>query len=106
MKKLIYKDNKKRTTVHNFEKKKKILSSIFKNNSLSIFIRWNALNKLSNSPKNVNSVRLNQRCIITGRKTKTNKILRLIFFSNTIYGSLNVKDKHIPFQLWPLKFTS
>jgi len=92
MKKLIYKDNKKRTTVHNFEKKKKILSSIFKNNSLSIFIRWNALNKLSNSPKNVNSVRLNQRCIITGRKTKTNKIFkfsRLKFLQLARKGSIS-----------------
>ena len=73
MKKLIYKDKHKRQTVLNFENKKNILSSIFKNNSLSVFIRWNALNHLSMSSKNVNKIRLNQRCIITGRNSKFNK---------------------------------
>ena len=53
--------------------KKKILSSIFKNSSLSVFIRWNALNKLNNFPKNTSKVRVNQRCIVTGRNSKINK---------------------------------
>ena len=76
MKKLIYKDQHKRQTVFEYEKKKKILLSIFKNTSISIFIRWNALNKLSNFSKNIHTVRLKQRCIITGRKTKTNKVFK------------------------------
>ena len=92
MKKLVNKDKKRRKVVKNFEKKKKILISIFKNTSLSTFIRWNASNSLTILPKDVNEVRLNQRCIVTGRNTKIHKIYkfsRLKFLHLAREGSIS-----------------
>ena len=76
MKKLLQKDILKRKTVLNFEKKKKLLKSIFKNSCLTNFIRWNAFNYLTILPKNITNTRIKNRCIITGRNSKNNKLYK------------------------------
>ena len=84
MKKLINKDFTKRKTVVQFEKKKLILNSIFKNINLVNFVRWKASMLLTTLPKDSNKTRIINRCIITGRKKKIHKkykFSRIVFFN-------------------------
>jgi small subunit ribosomal protein S14 len=84
MKKLIAKDLTTRKTVVQFEKKKIILNSIFKNINLVNFVRWKASMLLVSLPKKSNKTRISNRCILTGRKKKIHKkykFSRIVFFN-------------------------
>ena len=82
MKKKLISDAKKRKIVNKFETDLFIYKSILKNFNFSNIIRWNALLKLSDLPKNSCEVRLNKRCNITGRKSSCNSLYR---FSRLVF---------------------
>ncbi len=77
MKKLIYKDKKKRNIVANFNYFKFILKSIIYNKNIYFTVRFNAFYKLILLNKNTSKVTCVNRCVITGRKAGISKKFRL-----------------------------
>jgi ribosomal protein S14 len=53
-----------------------ILKSIVKNENLSLVLKWNAISKLSTFSANQNKTRFVNRCILTNRKAKFNRIFK------------------------------
>lgn len=77
MKNQIQKDKNKRNLTLKFENKRIILKSIIKNNNICKTIRWNSELKLTELNSNGHKNRQVNRCILTGRKGKFNKLFRL-----------------------------
>jgi ribosomal protein S14 len=73
MKKLIIKDKKLRNFIHEKEKKKIILKTIFKNSNLFTLIRWNAFSKMKKLTKSVSEISISNRCVYTVNKKRLNK---------------------------------
>ena len=69
MNKLVYKDHKRRNILLHIEKKKFIKKSFFNNTLLKNSFRIKSNSKLYKFSK----VKLNNRCIVTGRKSKIAK---------------------------------
>jgi ribosomal protein S14 len=76
MKNQIYKDKKKRNLSFNSENKKFVLKSICQNSSVPKTVRWNSVLKFTEFNKSSNTNTLVNRCILTGRKKKINKLFR------------------------------
>jgi ribosomal protein S14 len=76
MKKQIQKDKKIRKLFNQKELNHLILKSIVKNENLSLIVKWNAISKLSNFSRNQNKTRFVNRCILTNRKAKFNRIFK------------------------------
>jgi ribosomal protein S14 len=82
MKKLARKDKKKRLNNFKFELKSKILKSLTKNFNLTNNTRWNASLILTDLPIKLNKISLNNRCILTFRRSSFKQlysISRLVF---------------------------
>ena len=77
MKNQIKKDKNKRNLCFNFEEKSVILKSIVKNKKISKNIRWNSELQLSRLPNSSFKIQQVNRCILTGRKKKINKFLKV-----------------------------
>jgi small subunit ribosomal protein S14 len=67
MKYLINKDKKRRNLFKKYELKRLYLKYIIYNNNILKHIRINAMMLLNKLPKDSSSVRIHNRCIITGR---------------------------------------
>ena len=76
MKKQIQKDKKIRKLFNQQELNHLILKGIIKNENLSLIVKWNAISKLSNFSRNQNKTRFVNRCILTNRKAKFNRIFK------------------------------
>jgi len=72
-----FKDNLKRILFKNFEKKRIILKGLFKNQYITFSLRYLFFLKLNNLKKNTSSVRIRNRCIITGRGRSIYKLFRI-----------------------------
>ena len=77
MKNQIQKDKKKRKLHVTFEDRIVILKSIIKNKKLSNNLRWNSELKLNNLPKSSFKIQQINRCVLTGRRKKSNKFLKV-----------------------------
>lgn len=76
MKKNTQKDKKFRKLFNKSELDQVIIKSIVKNQNLSLIIKWNAISKLSNFSGSQNQTRFVNRCILTNRRAKFNKIFK------------------------------
>jgi ribosomal protein S14 len=76
MKKQTQKDKKLRKSFDNQELSHIILKSIVKNENLSLLVKWHAILKLSNSLGSQNKTRFVNRCVLTNRKAKFNRIFK------------------------------
>ena len=76
MKKQTQKDKKIRKLYNQQELNHIILKSIVKNENLSLVLKWNAISKLSTFSANQNKTRFVNRCILTNRKAKFNRIFK------------------------------
>ena len=76
MKKQIQKDKKIRNLFNQQELYYTVLKGIVKNENLSLLIKWNAILKLSNLPRSHSKTRFVNRCILTNRKAKFNRIFK------------------------------
>lgn len=85
MKKLFAKDKKNRQLIKKVELKRFILKQIATNSNFLKTIQWNALNKLSNLPKNNSKVIISNRCIKTTNKKTFHKFT---YFSRTVFLKL------------------
>jgi transcription elongation GreA/GreB family factor len=79
MKKQTQKDKRIRKMFNQREVSQVILKSIIKNENLSLNVKWNAVLKLSNFSGNQNKMRIVNRCILTNRKAKFNRIFKKWF---------------------------
>lgn len=93
MKKQTQKDKKIRKSYNKQELNHIILKSIVKNENLSLVLKWNAISKLSTFSGNQNKTRFVNRCILTNRKAKFNRIFkkfsRLSFLSLARSGAIS-----------------
>ena len=76
MKKQTQKDKKLRKSFNQQELNNVILKSIVKNENLSLLIKWNAVLKLSKFLGSQNKTQFVNRCILTNRKAKFNRIFK------------------------------
>jgi len=76
MRKKSQKDRKIRKLFNQQELNHIILKSIVKNENLSLVVKWNAISKLSNFSGSQNKTRFVNRCVLTHRKAKFNKIFK------------------------------
>jgi ribosomal protein S14 len=76
MKKQTQKDKNLRKSFNRQELNYIILKSIVKNENLSLLIKWNAVLKLSNFLGGQNKTRFVNRCVLTNRKAKFNRIFK------------------------------
>lgn len=84
MKHLDVKNKKSRQLTKEFEKIKLILKTIIKNRNLFNLIRWKALNKIKILPKKSSKTLFTNRCILSRRKKRLNKVInvsRLVFLN-------------------------
>lgn len=91
MKYLINKDKKRRNLFKKYELKRLYLKYIIYNNNILKHIRINAMILLNKLPKDSSSVRIHNRCIITGRSRsiyRDFKISRIILRNYAHNGSL------------------
>lgn len=89
MKKLVERDKKLRLKFKTSEKKYFILSSISKNNNISLLVRLNAFLMLDYISKKNSKVSANSRCLETINKKNFNKITnfsRYVFLKNIRNG--------------------
>lgn len=77
MKKLIKKDFKRRNQVNKYELKRLYLKSLLMDQTLSNKKRFKIQSELTKLPKNSSKVRLNNRCILTGRSRAVFKLFNL-----------------------------
>ena len=85
MKKLFGKDKSVRNHVKNFELERFILKQIASNSNFLKMTRWNAINNLSNLPKQSSKIVTSNRCIKTINKKTFNKFSN---FSRTVFIKL------------------
>jgi len=76
MKKQTQKDKKLRKSFNQQELNNVILKSIVKNENLSLLIKWNAVLKLSKFLGSQNKTQFVNRCVLTNRKAKFNRIFK------------------------------
>jgi len=76
MKKQTQKDRKLRKSFNQQELNNVILKSIVKNENLSLLIKWNAVLKLSKFLGSRNKTQFVNRCVLTNRKAKFNRIFK------------------------------
>ena len=76
MKKHLRKDQKIRLRFAKQELRYVILKSITQNENLPALVKWNAILKLSSFAPNQNKIRLVNRCVLTSRKAKFNRIFK------------------------------
>ena len=76
MKKIFQKDKKIRKLFNQHELDYIILKNIVKNENLSLVVKWNAILKLSYLSKSQNKTQFVNRCILTNRKAKFNRIFK------------------------------
>lgn len=93
MRKLIQKDKNNRVFIKQVETKKFVLKNLIYNENFSKISRWKSFEKLFTLPSNSSMSAINNRCIITGRKNRINKLYsfsRILFLklvrSNNING--------------------
>jgi len=77
MKNIIERDKKRRILIKKYEKKRQAYKSIIHNYHLPSDIRWNSSIELSKLPKDSSLVKLDNRCILTGRSKSVNRSYRL-----------------------------
>lgn len=83
MNKYNYQDNLKRKKSYKLENKKKLRKSIIYNFYLNNSIRINTSNGFFNGNKDHSEVHLNNRCVLSGRKSKVNNLkVSRIYFRN------------------------
>ena len=76
MKKQTQKDKKIRQLFNQQEISSIILKSIVKNENLSVIVKWNAVSKLSDFSTSHNKTKFVNRCVLTNRKAKFNRIFK------------------------------
>ena len=91
MKKLFAKDKENRKRVKQLELEHFILKQISTNSNFLKAVRWNALHKLSNLPKQSSKTILSNRCVKTINKKTFHKFTN---FSRTVFFKL-VKSGYI-----------
>ena len=92
MKKLIRKDNYKRQHILKTETNHFVLKNVSNNLNFTPRLRWKAALLLSKKFKNNNLQSIINRCIITGRKKRINKLYsfsRIMFLKLVRFGYLN-----------------
>lgn len=77
MKKLLQKDKKTRKSIKEFELKKLVLLSIFKNSQLSKLTSLKSIKELGLLPTECSKTRHVNRCMVTGRKKRIDKLYSL-----------------------------
>ena len=76
MQKKTQKDKKIRKFFNQQELTQIIIKSMIRNANLPSIVKWNAISKLSNFSGSQNKTRFVNRCILTNRKAKFNKIFK------------------------------
>jgi ribosomal protein S14 len=76
MRNQIQKDSNIRNFFSKQELTSNILKNITKNKNFALTLKWNATLKLSKLFVNFNKTRFVNRCVLTGRKAKFNKIFK------------------------------
>ena len=76
MKKQTQKDKRIRKLFNKRELNYVILKSIVKNENLSLIVKWNAVSKLSDFSTSQNKTKFVNRCVLTNRKAKFNRIFK------------------------------
>lgn len=92
MKYLKQKDKQNRIGFKNFEYKKLIVKTLITNTNLSKVVRWKFSKELIVLPKKFLLSSFNNRCVITGRKKRINKLYsfsRIMFLRLAREGKLN-----------------
>ena len=92
MKKLIRKDNYKRQHILKTETNHFVLKNVSNNLNFTPRLRWKAALLLSKKFKNNNLQSIINRCLITGRKKRINKLYsfsRIMFLKLVRFGYLN-----------------
>lgn len=74
MQKLLQKDKNKRIKIKNFENKKFVFKNLVNNSNLSKLTRWKALEEFFLLPVKSSLANVTNRCIITNRKKRINKL--------------------------------
>lgn len=77
MKKLVQKDKKTRKSIKEFELKKLVVLSIFKNSQLSKLTSLKSTKEFALLPIKSSKTRHVNRCVVTGRKKRINKLYSL-----------------------------
>lgn len=98
MKNIIQRNKQNRKLAFQFENIRLILKSIIKNKFFFSTIRWNAILKLENLPKNSSKSKFNKRCILTNRKkgmVSKFKLSRLAFLKMSRLGQISGIKKSV-----------
>jgi len=77
MNNLVYRDKKKRNLYSEYELKRLEYKSIINDLSVPKEVRYNTLVLLNQLPRNSSKVRINNRCIITGRSHSVLRICKI-----------------------------
>ena len=92
MGKLNYKDKRNRAFLFQHETKRFVLKNIIVNTNLIKSVRWKASTELTKMLKMSSSVYYVNRCILTGRRKRINKLYsfsRIMFLRLVRFGYLN-----------------
>lgn len=81
-------DHKRRVLVAKYEIKRVFYKSIIRDNTLPPFLKYQAILRLGSMPKNSSKVRINNRCILTGRSKSVYKFCK---FSRIVFRELASK---------------
>jgi small subunit ribosomal protein S14 len=98
MKNLNQKDKQNRKLAFQFENTRLIFKSIIKNKKILSTVRWNAILKLENLPKNSSKSKFNTRCILTNRKkgiVSKFRLSRLAFLKFSSLGQITGIKKSV-----------
>lgn len=79
------KDNKKRKLVFKYEIQRIFYKSIIRDHTIPPILKYQAILRLGNIPKNSSKVRVNNRCVFTGRGKSVYRFCR---FSRIIFREL------------------
>lgn len=92
MHKLLQKDKNSRIKIKNFENKRFIFKNLINNSNVSKLIRWKFLEKVFLLPVESSLSHITNRCVITNRKKRINKlysISRISFLKLARKGYVN-----------------
>lgn len=92
------KNKQARAAVQKLEQRRFILKTIIKNTNLFYLTRWKAFFKLRSLPKISSKTLITNRCIVSSRRKRLNKIInvsRLVFLSFARLAEINGVKKYV-----------
>lgn len=98
MRYLDIKNKKNRQAIKNLEQNRFICKTVLINTNLLYLLRWKAFLKLKNFKKNSSKITVTNRCIISRRKKRLNKLInisRLVFLNYARLSEISGVQKAI-----------